>query len=29
VYTGRGHNGLVAELRDAIDALAHAIDQSA
>jgi (p)ppGpp synthase/HD superfamily hydrolase len=29
VYTGRGHNGLVAELRDAIDALAHAIDQPA
>jgi (p)ppGpp synthase/HD superfamily hydrolase len=29
VYTGRGHDGMVAELRDAIDALAHAIDQPA
>jgi (p)ppGpp synthase/HD superfamily hydrolase len=29
VYTGRGHDGMVAELRDAIDALAHAIGQPA
>jgi (p)ppGpp synthase/HD superfamily hydrolase len=29
VYTGRGHDGMVAELRDAIDALARAIGQPA
>jgi (p)ppGpp synthase/HD superfamily hydrolase len=29
VYTGRGHDGIVAELRDAIDALARAIGQPA
>jgi (p)ppGpp synthase/HD superfamily hydrolase len=29
VYTGRGHDGMVAELRDAVDALARAIGQPA
>jgi (p)ppGpp synthase/HD superfamily hydrolase len=29
VYTGRGHDGMVTELRDAVDALARAIDQPA
>jgi (p)ppGpp synthase/HD superfamily hydrolase len=29
VYTDRGHDGMVAELRDAIDALAHAIGRPA
>ena len=29
VYTGRGHDGMVTELRDAVDALARAIGQPA
>jgi hypothetical protein len=29
VYTGRGHDGMVTELRDAVDTLARAIGQPA